>query len=123
MNTKGQRAYATEGLCRSRVASIVSQGLDSLPSCVFNLDALLNERIVDLTKVSNALTADPEFSRRILRLSNTVLAGSGESAANTEEAVILLGPCLFHAVVLLCAVTEVGARGISGRNCRDDLAA
>ena len=92
------------------MASIVSRGLDPLPSCVFDLDALLTERIVDLTKVAQALSNHAEFSRRILRLSNTILAGSGESAPNVEEAVILLGPCLFHAVALLCGVTEVGAR-------------
>ena len=98
------------------MASIVSRGLDPLPSCVFDLDALLTERIVDLTKVAQALSNHAEFSRRILRLSNTILAGSGESAPNVEEAVILLGPCLFHAVALLCGVTEVGARTFRDEN-------
>jgi len=106
---KSQGPYGTEGLCRSRVASIVSQGLEPLPSCVFDLDILLNERIVDLTRVMQALSNFSEFSGRVLRLSNTILAGSSEFAPNVEDAVILLGPCLFHAVVLLCGVTEVGA--------------
>jgi putative nucleotidyltransferase with HDIG domain len=103
-------------MCRSRVASIVSRGLDPLPSCVFDLDALLNERIVDLKKINQTISNHPGFKRRALRLSNTILAGSCEFAPNVEEAVILLGPCLFHAVILLCGVTEVGARTFRDEN-------
>jgi putative nucleotidyltransferase with HDIG domain len=109
VNTKWHSEQDPGGVCRSRVASIVSRGLEPLPSCVFDLDALLTERIVDLTKVMETFSNNSEFSRRALRLSNTILAGSKEFAPNLEEAVILLGPCLFHAVVLLCGVTEVGS--------------
>jgi len=90
------------------VASIVSRGLDPLPPCVFDLDVLLNAPVVDLTKVTRALSSNLRFSRRVLRLSGEILAGSNESAHTVEDALIQLGPCLFHAVVLLCAVTEVG---------------
>jgi putative nucleotidyltransferase with HDIG domain len=109
MAAKSQRAHRGNGICRSRVASIISQGLESLPHCVFDLDALLNAMVIDLTRVTRTLARDPAFSRRVLHLSNTVLKSSGETARNSEDAVILLGPSLFHAVILLCAVTQVGA--------------
>jgi putative nucleotidyltransferase with HDIG domain len=37
------------------------------------------------------------------------LLRSKESARSINDAIVSLGPCLFHTVVLLCAVTEFGA--------------
>lgn len=116
MATKSQFARETAGLCRTRVASIVSRGLDPLPPCVFALDVLLNAPVVDLTKVTSALSSDPGFSRRVLRLSDEILSASDESADSTEDALIQLGPYLFHAVVLLCAVTEIGEEASRDEN-------
>jgi HD-like signal output (HDOD) protein len=109
MATKSQRALNRKAICRSRVASIISQGLEPLPGCVFDLDVLLNATVIDLTRITRTLACDPGFTRRVLHLSNTILKSSREFARTTEDAVILLGPSLFHAVILLCAVTQVGA--------------
>ena len=98
------------------MASIVSQGLEPIPSCVFDLDVLLRASTVDVAKINNALSCDAEFSGRVLRLSNAILNRSGESAACITDAVVLLGPCLFYTAVLLCGVTEFGARAFRDQN-------
>jgi putative nucleotidyltransferase with HDIG domain len=91
------------------LASIVSEGLKPLPPCVFELDVLLNAPVIDLEKVIAVLDSYPEFGRRILGLSNAILARSSASAENIADAVVLLEPSQFQAVVLLCGVTEFGA--------------
>ena len=91
------------------MASLVSEGLDPFPRCLFDLDVLLNAPVTDLQKVNRALNSDARFSRRVLRLSNIALGHSSESAQNVIDAAVLLGPCLFHSAVLICAATEFGA--------------
>ncbi len=91
------------------MASIVSQGLEPIPPCVFDLDVLLRASAVDVTKINKTLSSDVGFRLRVLRLSNAILNRSGESADSITDAVVLLGPCLFYTAVLLCGVTEFGA--------------
>jgi HD-like signal output (HDOD) protein len=92
------------------LASIVSEGLAPLPDCIFDLDVLLNEPVVDLKKVGRALSPEIELTRRILHLSNSSLLRNSDVARNITDAVVLLGPGLFHAAVLMSAVTGIGPR-------------
>jgi putative nucleotidyltransferase with HDIG domain len=108
VDRKSQEFNGIKESCRNHLASLVSEGLDPFPFCVFDLDVLLNAPVVDLRKVSRALNSDARFSRRVLHLSNVALIHSSESARNVTDAAVLLGPCLFHTAVLLCAVTEFG---------------
>jgi len=108
VDRKSQKLDGMREYCRGHLASLVSEGLDPFPRCVFDLDVLLNAPVVDLQKVSRALNSDYGFSGRVLRLSNAVLVHSNESAQSVTDAAVLLGPCLFHTAVLICAVTEFG---------------
>ena len=116
MDRKSQRQNGLEADCRNHLASIVSQGLDPIPPCVFDLDVLLRASAVDVTRIDKALSCDAEFSLRVLRLSNAMLNRSDESAASVTDAVVLLGPCLFYTAVLLCGVTEFGAPAFRDQN-------
>jgi HD-like signal output (HDOD) protein len=116
MNRKAKTQNGIQEYCRNRVASIISEGLEPLPNCVFDLDVLLSARVVDLKKVTRALRSDIGLSQRVLRLSNAGLIGSGDSTQNISDAVVLLGPCMFHTAVLLCAVTEFGPRELRDKN-------
>ncbi len=103
---KSQKRHELQENCRSHLASIISQGLKPIPPCVLDLDAILNASPVDLNKVDYALYSDVDFSQRVLRLSNAVLSHSNQSAQTIADAAVLLGPILFHAAVVLCAVTD-----------------
>jgi putative nucleotidyltransferase with HDIG domain len=116
VDRKSQKLAEIQEYCTSRLAFLVSEGLDPFPPCVFDLDVLLNAPVVDLQKVSRALSSDARFSSRLLHLSNAVLIHSNESAKRVTDAAVLLGPCLFHTAVLVCAVTEFGADGYRDSN-------
>jgi putative nucleotidyltransferase with HDIG domain len=105
--------------CRSRLGSLVSDGLQPFPQCVFDLDLMLNAPVVDLKKVGEALRSDVAFCRRVFHLANTILSRSKASAETITDALILMGPCLFHTAVLLCAVTEFGARENRDQNAEE----
>jgi HD-like signal output (HDOD) protein len=90
------------------VASLVSGGLEPLPDCVFDLDVLLSEPVVDLKKVAGALGSERELAERVLRLSNASVVQPSDLARNIPDAVVLLGPGMFHAAVLVSAVSEFG---------------
>jgi putative nucleotidyltransferase with HDIG domain len=113
-NTSEPTAFRED--CRSRLAAIVSEGLAPLPDCVFDLDVLLGEPVVDLKKVAGALRFDIELGQRVLRLSNASVASPREAVNNIPDAVVLLGPCLFHAAVLISAVSEFGPREFRDEN-------
>lgn len=115
MDRKTQKHVAIRENCRSHLASIVSEGLKPFPSCVFDLEVLLNAPVVDLQRVNGTLRWHDGFSRRILRLSNTILRRSNGYAPTVTDAVVFLGPCLFQTAVLLCAVTE-----FTGLESRDE---
>jgi HD-like signal output (HDOD) protein len=108
VNRKPRTQSAIQGECRNHLASIVSEGLEPFRPCVFDLDVLLSAPVVDLKKVSRILSCDAGFGSRVLRLSNSILLRSNETARTIADAIVLLGPCLFHTAVLLCAVTEFG---------------
>jgi HD-like signal output (HDOD) protein len=94
--------------CTSRLSGLISQGLDPLPTCLFELESLLNADVVNLEKINQILSSNVRFSRRILGLANKILAESNESARSVSDAVVLLGPSLFHSVILVCAITQLG---------------
>ena len=108
MDCQSQALDGIKQSCRSHLSSLVSQGLGPFQPCVFDLDILLSEPSVDLDRVTRVLDSDARFGRRVLYLSNSVLLESAEFAQTVTEAAILLGPCLFQAVVLVCAVTDFG---------------
>jgi HD-like signal output (HDOD) protein len=119
VDRKTEKQDGIQDHCRSHLASIVSEGLKPLPPCVFELDVLLNEPVIDLEKVIAVLDSDPEFARRVLQLSNAILSRSNASAQTIADAVVLLEPNQFQAVALLCAVTEFGERESRDRNAEE----
>lgn len=108
MDRKSQQLDGIQEYCRSQLATVVSEGLDPFPQCVFDLEVLLNANVIDLRKLSRVLGSDSRFSRRVLHIANAVLIHSNESAESVGDAAVLLGPCLFHTAILICAVTEFG---------------
>jgi HD-like signal output (HDOD) protein len=116
MAQKTRKQTGLQECCRSRLASIVSAGLAPLPACLFDLDVLLTAPVVDLKKVTSVLGSDNELSQRVLRLSNASLSQPGDVAQNISDAVVLLGPSLFHAAVLITAVTDFGPREFRDEN-------
>jgi HD-like signal output (HDOD) protein len=109
VNPKSQKQPGLHDYCRSQLASIISQGLKPIPSFVFDLDVVLNAPPVDVKRIENVLRSEANFAQRVLRLSNGFLICSNQSAQTAHEAVVLMGPSLFLAAVLVCAVTEFDA--------------
>jgi putative nucleotidyltransferase with HDIG domain len=102
--------------CRGRLAAIISKGLKPIPPGTFDLHAILNDFPVDLNKVNDSVNSDPDFGQRVLRLCNAVLHRCDQWAPSIADAAVLLGPILFHAAVILCAVTEFDCPAFRDQN-------
>ncbi len=91
---------------KARLMSILTEGLPTLPSYVFELNTLLSSASVDLKRVGKVIRNDPGLSANVLRLCNSALFSLRRRVLSIEEAAILMGSERLRTLVLTCSVME-----------------
>lgn len=95
---------------KARLMSILTEGLPTLPSYVFELNTLLSSASVDLRRVSKVIRNDPSLSAQVLRLCNSALFSLRRRVLGIEEAAILMGSERLRTLVLTCSIMEFTGR-------------
>jgi putative nucleotidyltransferase with HDIG domain len=95
---------------KKRLTGILSQDLPTLPTYVLDLNALLNNPVVDLKKVGKVIRTDPSLSAQVLRLCNSALFGLRRRVLSIEQAAVLLGFDRLRALVLTCSVMKFAGK-------------
>jgi HD-like signal output (HDOD) protein len=90
--------------------SILTEGLPTLPSYVFELNTLLSSSSVDLKRVGKVIRNDPSLSAQVLRLCNSALFSLRRRVLSIEEAAILMGSERLRTLVLTCSIMEFTSR-------------
>lgn len=95
---------------KTRLMSILTEGLPTLPSYVFELNTLLSSASVDLKRVGKVIRNDPRLSAQVLRLCNSALFTLRRRVLSIEEAAILMGSERLRTLVLTCSIMEFAGR-------------
>lgn len=95
---------------KARLMSILTEGLPTLPSYVFELNTLLSSASVDLKRVGKVIRNDPSLSAQVLRLCNSALFSLRRRVLSIEEAAILMGSERLRTLVLTCSIMEFTSR-------------
>jgi HD-like signal output (HDOD) protein len=95
---------------KARLMSVLTEGLPTLPSYVFELNTLLSSQSVDLKRVGRVIRNDPSLSAQVLRLCNSALSSLRRRVLNIEEAAILMGSERLRTLVLTCSMLEFTGR-------------
>ena len=95
---------------KKRLMSILTEGLPTLPSYVFELNTLLSSPSVDLKRVAKTIRCDPSMSAQVIRMCNSVLFSIRRRVLNIEEAAILMGSERLRTLVLACSVMKFAGR-------------
>lgn len=95
---------------KARLMSLLTEGLPTLPSYVFELNTLLSSSSVDLKKVGKIIRNDPGLSSQVLRLCNSALFSLRRRVLSIEEAAILMGSERLRTLVLTCSIMEFSGR-------------
>ena len=95
---------------KARLMSILTEGLPTLPSYVFELNTLLSSESVDLKRVGKVIRNDPSLSAQVLRLCNSALFSLRRRVLSIEEAAILMGSERLRTLVLTCSIMEFTGR-------------
>lgn len=83
----------------------VSEGIPSLPSYLFELNALFSTSPIDLKKATQIIRTDPSLSAQVMR---TCSALFGEGAGRgIEQAILLLGAERMRMLVLTASVLQL----------------
>src|SRR5579863_5294425 len=98
---------------KARLMSILTEGLPTLPSYVFELNTLLSSPSVDLKKVGKVIRNDPSLSAQVLRQCNSALFSLRRRALSIEEAAILMGSERLRTLVLTCSIMEFTGRHLA----------
>lgn len=91
---------------KARLMSILTEGLPTLPSYIFELNTLLSSSSVDLKRVGKVIRNDPSLSSQVMRLCNSALFSLRRRVLSIEEAAILMGSERLRTLVLTCSVME-----------------
>jgi putative nucleotidyltransferase with HDIG domain len=91
---------------KTRLMSILTEGLPTLPSYVLELNTLLSSSSVDLKRVGKVIRNDPSLSAQVLRLCNSALFSLRRRVLSIEEAAILMGSERLRTLVLTCSIME-----------------
>jgi HD-like signal output (HDOD) protein len=95
---------------KARLMSILTEGLPTLPSYVFELNTLLSAESVNLKRVGKVIRNDPSLSAQVLRLCNSALFSLRRRVLSIEEAAILMGSERLRTLVLTCSLMEFTGR-------------
>jgi putative nucleotidyltransferase with HDIG domain len=101
---------------RARLMSILSDGLPTLPSNIFELNTLLSASSVDLKRVGKVIRSDPSLSAQVLRLCNSAMFNLRRRVLSIEEAAILMGSERLRTLALTCSVMEFTGQALSNEN-------
>ncbi|MBZ5698056.1 MAG: HDOD domain-containing protein [Acidobacteriia bacterium] len=95
---------------KARLMSILTEGLPTLPSFVFELNTLLSSPSVDLKRVAKVIRNDPSISAQVLRMCNSALFSLRRRVLSIEEAAVLMGSERLRTLVLTCSMMEFTGR-------------
>ena len=80
--------------------------LPTVPSVLHHVNSLLNEPETPMSKVAEAVSADPSISMKVLRLVNSAYFGLGQEVGTVQQALPLLGLKIVRNVVITATVFE-----------------
>ena len=95
---------------KERLMAILTEGLPTLPSYVFELNTLLSSPSVDLKRVAKVIRSDPSISAQVIRMCNSALFSLRRRVLSIEEAAVLMGSERLRTLVLTCSVMEFTGR-------------
>jgi putative nucleotidyltransferase with HDIG domain len=107
----------SEGAVRRRKASllaILSEGLPTMPSHLYQLNAMLGCSPVDLKQVSNLIRSDPSLTAQLLRLCNSALFNLRRRVMRVEEAAILMGTERLRNLAFTCYLIQLSCERLPG---------
>ncbi len=114
----GESALAgSEGEVRRRKAgllAILSEGLPTMPSHLFQLNAMLGSSPVDLKQVSTVIRSDPSLTAQLLRLCNSALFNLRRRVRRVEEAAILMGTERLRNLAFTCYLIQLSCEQLPG---------
>ncbi len=91
---------------RERLMAILTVGLPTISTHIFELNTLLSAPSVDLKRVSKIIRSDPSMSAQLIRMCNSALFGLRRRVLSIEEAAVLMGTERLRTLVLTCSVME-----------------
>jgi putative nucleotidyltransferase with HDIG domain len=98
---------------KARLMAILTNGLPTLPTYVFELNTLLSAQSVDLKRVAKVIRSDPSTSAQVIRMCNSALFSLRRRVLSIEEAAVLMGSERLRTLVLTCSVMEFTGRQLS----------
>jgi putative nucleotidyltransferase with HDIG domain len=107
----------SEGEVRRRKAgllAILSEGLPTMPSHLFQLNAMLGASPVDLKQVSTLIRSDPSLTAQLLRLCNSALFNLRRRVTRVEEAAILMGIERLRNLAFTCYLIQLSCEQLPG---------
>jgi putative nucleotidyltransferase with HDIG domain len=107
----------SEGEVRRRKAgllAILSEGLPTMPSHLFQLNAMLGSSPVDLKQVSLVIRSDPSLTAQLLRLCNSALFNLRRRVSRVEEAAILMGTERLRNLAFTCYLIQLSCERLPG---------
>lgn len=103
---------------KQSLLAILSEGLPTLPSHLFELNEMLASSPVDLKEVSAVIRSDPSLTAQLLRLCNSALFGLRRRVTRVEEAAILLGTERLRNLVFACYLIQLSCDKLSEPEAR-----
>jgi HD-like signal output (HDOD) protein len=103
---------------KQSLLAILSEGLPTLPSHLFQLNQILASSPVDLKEVSALIRSDPSLTAQLLRLCNSALFGLRRRVTRVEEAAILLGTERLRNLVFACYLIQISCAKLSEEDAR-----
>ena len=119
--TSSSKGIARENR-KSRVMSIVADGLPIPQGRVFDLIRLLSEPVMDLGGVAEIISTEPLLNAQVLGLLNSSPFEEYQQPPSVPDAVVLLGSERLRILVLGCALAEFAGRRLPFETMRDFLA-
>jgi HD-like signal output (HDOD) protein len=104
---------------KSRVGTVLAEGLPALPTYAIQLNSLLSSPEVDLKKVTQIVRTDPSLCAQILGLANSALFNLRRRVLAVPEAVVLLGSERLRTLVLSCAFMKFAGRQLDSDELRE----
>ncbi len=97
---------------KTRLATILSQGLPPFPDTVLELSSVLDKPSVDLKRAGGLIRTDPSLSAQVLRLCNSPLFGLRYRVVNVQQASVLLGVERLRSIAFTCSLVEYAGVGL-----------
>ena len=104
---------------RERLMAILTVGLPTISTHIFELNTLLSAQTVDLRRVAKIIRSDPSMSAQVIRMCNSALFGLRRRVLSIEEAAVLMGSERLRTLVLTCSVMEFTGRQLPAETVQD----